>query len=79
MGPPVSSVRNLEKVGDLETLQFWSNQTLVFLTFTDLHLRGQTVSDYHPLFFFNWGFVECLNKFLDAMSLCHLILMKELL
>ena len=37
MGPPVSSVRNLEKVGDLETLQFWSNQTLAFLTFTDLH------------------------------------------
>ena len=37
MGPPrVSSVQNLlEKVGDLDILQFWSN--MAFLTFTDLH------------------------------------------
>ena len=29
---------------------------LAFLTFIDLHLHSQTVSDYHPLFYFIWIF-----------------------
>ena len=44
----VSSVRNLpEKVGDLRDIAVLVHSNL---TFTDLHLHSQTVSDYHPLF-----------------------------
>ena len=47
----VSSVRNLpEKVGDLRDIAVLVHSNLTFLTFTDLHLHSQTVSDYHPLF-----------------------------
>ena len=57
MGPPrVSSVRNLlEKVGDLRGIAILVQSNLAFLTFTDLYLQSQTVSDYHPLFCF-WVF-----------------------
>ena len=53
MGPPrVSSVRNLlEKVGDLRDIAILVQSNLAFLIFTDLCLHGQTVSDYHPLFY----------------------------
>ena len=52
MGPPrVSSVRSLlEKIGDLRDIAVLVQSNLVFLTFLDLCLQGQTVSDYHPLF-----------------------------
>ena len=47
----VSSVRNLpEKVGDLRDIAVLVHSNLTFLTFTDLHLHSQIVSDYHPLF-----------------------------
>ena len=52
MGPPrESSVRNLlEKVGNLRDIAVLVQLNLAFLTFIDLHLHSQTVSDYHPLF-----------------------------
>ena len=52
MGPPrESSVRNLlEKVGNLRDIAVLVQLNLAFLTFIDLHLRSQIVSDYHPLF-----------------------------
>ena len=52
MGPPTeSSVRNLlEKVGNLRDIAVLVQLNLAFLTFIDLHLRSQIVSDYHPLF-----------------------------
>ena len=51
MGPPrESSVRNLlEKVGNLRDSAVLVQLNLAFLTFIDLHLHSQTVSDYHPL------------------------------
>ena len=53
MGPPrESSVRNLlEKVGNLRVIAVLVQLNLAFLTFIDLHLHSQIVSDYHPLFF----------------------------
>ena len=53
MGPPrESSVRNLlEKVGNLRDIAVLVQLNSAFLTFTDLHLHSQIVSDYHPLFF----------------------------
>ena len=58
MGPSrVSSVRNLlEKVGDLRDIAILVQSNLAFLIFTDLSLHGQTVSDYHPLFYIIWVF-----------------------
>ena len=58
MGPPTeSSVRNLlEKVGNLRDIAVLVQLNLAFLTFIDLHLHSQTVSDYHPLFYFMWIF-----------------------
>ena len=58
MGPPrESSVRNLlEKVGNLRDIAVLVQLNLAFLTFIDLHLHSQTVSDYHPLFYFMWIF-----------------------
>ena len=52
MGPPTeSSVRNLlEKVGNLRDIAVLVQLNLAFLTFIDLHLHSQIVSDYHPLF-----------------------------
>ena len=35
----------------LEDITVLVQSKLAFLTFIDLHLHGQTVSDYHPLFF----------------------------
>ena len=51
MGPPTeSSVRNLlEKVGNLRDIAVLVQLNLAFLTFIDLHLCSQIVSDYHPL------------------------------
>merc|ERR1712024_41015 len=51
-GPPTeSSVRNLlEKVGNLRDIAVLVQLNLAFLTFIDLHLRSQIVSDYQPLF-----------------------------
>ena len=47
-----SSVRNLlEKVGNLRDIAVLVQLNLALLTFTDLHLHSQIVSDYHPLFF----------------------------
>ena len=58
MGPPrESSVRNLlEKVGNLRDIAVLVQLNLAFLTFIDLHLRSQIVSDYQPLF--SNGFFE---------------------
>ena len=52
MGPPTeSSVRNLlEKVGNLRDIAVLVQLNLAFLTFIDLHLCSQIVSDYQPLF-----------------------------
>ena len=52
MGPPrESSVRNLlENVGNLRDIAVLVQLNLAFLTFIDLHLHSQIVSDYHPLF-----------------------------
>ena len=52
MGPPrESSVRNLlEKVGNLRDIAVLVQLNLAFLTFTDLYLYSQIVSDYQPLF-----------------------------
>ena len=41
----------LEKVGNLRDIAVLVQLNLAFLTFTDLHLHSQIVSDYHPLFF----------------------------
>ena len=76
MGPPrESSVRNLlEKVRNLRDIAVLVQLNLAFLTFIDLHLHGQIVSDYHPLFLnglFKFKF------FLDAMARSHIL--KELL
>ena len=64
MGPPrESSVRNLlEKVGNLRDIAVLVQLNLAFLTFIDLHLRSQIVSDYHPLFLnglFQFNFFGC--------------------
>ena len=64
MGPPTeSSVRNLlEKVGNLRDIAVLVQLNLAFLTFIDLHLHSQTVSDYHPLFLnglFQFNFFGC--------------------
>ena len=58
MGPPrESSVRNLlEKVGNLRDIAVLVQLNLAFLTFIDLHLCSQIVSDYQPLF--SNGFFE---------------------
>ena len=63
MGPPrESSVRNLlEKVGNLRDIAVLVQSNLAFLTFIDLHLYSQTVSDYHPLF--SLGF-QLSNRYL---------------
>ena len=52
MGPPrESSVRNLlEKVGNLRDIAVLVQLNLACLTFIDLHLCSQIVSDYQPLF-----------------------------
>ena len=62
MGPPrESSVRNLmEKVGNLRDIAVLVQLNLAFLTFMDLHLRSQIVSDYHPLFFKGFMNFYCL-------------------
>ena len=68
MGTPrVSSVRTLlEKVGDLRTLQFWSNQLWHFLTFTDLHKTWSNCFGLSSTIF-NWVFSFRLFKsFFDA-------------
>ena len=67
MGPPTeSSVRNLlEKVGNLRDIAVLVQLNLAFLTFTDLHLHSQTVSDYQPLFlmgFFNLFFLDAMAR-----------------
>ena len=64
MGPPrESSVRNLlEKVGNLRDIAVLVQLNLAFLTFIDLYLHSQTVSDYHPLFLngpFQFNFFGC--------------------
>ena len=51
---------------------------LVFLTFTDLCLQGQTVSDYHPLFLslgytIHICFFNELKLFLDAFATISMI------
>ena len=75
MGPPrESSVRNLlEKVGNLRDIAVLVQLNLAFLTFIDLHLHSQTVSDYHPLFLN--GLFQ-FNFFLDAMA--RSLILKEL-
>ena len=68
MGPPTeSSVRNLlEKVGNLRDIAVLVQLNSAFLTFTDLHLHSQTVSDYQPLVF-QMDFLNLkYNYFLDA-------------
>ena len=67
MGPPrESSVRNLlENVGNLRDIAVLVQLNLAFLTFIDLHLHSQTVSDYHPLFLN--GLFQFIF-FLDAMA-----------
>ena len=70
MGPPTeSSVRNLlEKVGNLRDIAVLVQLNLAFLTFIDLHLRSQIVSDYQPLFSNGNGFFEfeIIKLLLDA-------------
>ena len=53
MGPPTeSSVRNLlGKVGNLRDIAVLVQLNLAFLTFIDLHLPSQIVSDYQPPIF----------------------------
>ena len=80
MGPPYSSpwacrvqLRTLlEKVVDLRTLQFWSNQTLAFLTFTDLHYTGSNCLRLSSsIFEFGYvyiGYFYKLKLFLDACA-----------
>ena len=65
MGPPrESSVRNLmEKVGNLRDIAVLVQLNLAFLTFIDLHLHSQIVSDYHPLFYFLWVFLQLKLRF----------------
>ena len=68
MGPPrESSVRNLmEKVGNLRDIAVLVQLNLAFLTFIDLHLRSQIVSDYQPLFSNGFFEFEIIKLFLDA-------------
>ena len=70
MGPPTeSSVRNLlEKVGNLRDIAVLVQLNLAFLTFTDLYLYSQIVSDYQPLF--SNGVFELfkIQLFLDAYA-----------
>ena len=75
MGPPrESSVRNLlEKVGNLRDIAVLVQLSLAFLTFIDLHLHSQTVSDYHSLFLN--GLFQ-FNFFLDVMA--RSLILKEL-
>ena len=72
MGPPTeSSVRNLlEKVGNLRDIAVLVQLNLAFLTFIDLHLRSQIVSDYQPLFSNGFSVVYYLKLklFLDAKA-----------
>ena len=67
MGPPTeSSVRNLlEKVGNLRDIAVLVQLNLAFLTFIDLHLHSQIVSDYQPLFI-NGFFEFEIKLFLNA-------------
>ena len=76
MGPPTeSSVRNLlEKVGNLRDIAVLVQLNLAFLTFIDLHLRGQTVSDYHPLFFKCFFCIEYFRFFWIHVCIYSLIL-----
>ena len=68
MGPPrESSVRNLlEKVGNLRDIAVLVQLNLAFLTFIDLHLCSQIVSDYQPLFSNGFLDFEKIKLFLDA-------------
>ena len=81
MGPSrVSSVRNLlEKVGDLRDIAILVQSNLAFLIFTDLCLHGQTVSDYHPLFYIIWVFFFQLKLifdyyFLDSWNISRILI-----
>ena len=75
IGPPrESSVRNLlEKVGNLRDIAVLVQLNSAFLTFTDLHLHSQIVSDDQPLFLN--GIFE-VNFFLDVMA--RSLILKEL-
>ena len=68
MGPPrESSVRNLlENVGNLRDIAVLVQLNLAFLTFIDLHLHSQIVSDYQPLFSNGFFEFEIIKLFLDA-------------
>ena len=68
MGPPIESrVRNLlEKVGNLRDIAVLVQLNLAFLTFIDLHLCSQIVSDYQPLFSNGFFEFEIIKLFLDA-------------
>ena len=63
----VSSVwKLLEKVGDLETLQFWSNLSWHFWHLLICTKPGQIVSDYHPPFSNGFKVFNYLESFFDA-------------
>ena len=70
----LSSVRNLlEKVGDSEVLQFWSNQNWHFWHSQIYTYKSQTISDYHPsiwMGFLNY-YVLLYYDFLDTLF-CNL-------